>query len=257
MNFLKSILIFVPLALLGYAVFVEPHQLETTSHQVTIGSSAKHLTIAHVTDLHTKGLGSVEIKMIATLKENKPDLIVITGDITTPGGTPKGYEEVLSQMKAPLGVYFVQGNWEYWEPVQELAEIFRRQGITDLTNKTHQLNDVIWLAGFDDELAGSPDTSVLEEIPKNKKVISLFHSPALFDSIFDKIDLAFAGHSHGGQTRLPFLGPLWTPEGTRGFDAGWFQKGRGRMYVSRGIGNSILPVRFNCKPEVAFITVSY
>lgn len=257
MKLLKPILIFFPFALLGYAVFVEPQQLEITSHQVTLGTPTKNLTIAHVTDLHTKGLGSVERQLIETIREQKPDLIVITGDLTTPGGTPEGYEEVLSQMKAPLGVYFVQGNWEYWEPVKELAEIFQRQGITDLTNKTLKLNDVIWLAGLDDELAGSPDISVLNEISKNKKVISLFHSPALFNSIFDQIDLAFAGHSHGGQIRLPFLGPPWTPEGTGEFDAGWFQKGRGRMYVSRGIGNSILPIRFNCKPEVAFIKVQY
>jgi predicted MPP superfamily phosphohydrolase len=257
MKFLKPILIFFPFALIGYAVFVEPQQLDITSHQVTLGIPTKHLRIAHVTDLHTKGLGSVERQLIKTIREQKPDLIVITGDLTTPGGTPKGYEDVLSQMKAPLGVYFVQGNWEYWEPEKELAGIFRRQGITDLTNKNLKLNDVIWLAGLDDELAGSPDISVLQEIPKSKKVISLFHSPALFNSIFDQVDLAFAGHSHGGQIRLPFLGPFWTPEGTEGYDAGWFPKGRGRMYVSRGIGNSILPVRFNCKPEVAFIKVQY
>jgi predicted MPP superfamily phosphohydrolase len=210
-----------------------------------------------VTDLHTKGLGAVEQKLMAAIKEKNPDMIVITGDLATPGGTTKGYEDVLAQLKAPLGVYFVQGNWEYWEPVKELKDIFSRLGIKDLTNKILKLNESLWLAGLDDELAGSPDISVLGDIPENKKVISIFHSPALFKKISDKIDLAFAGHSHGGQIRIPWFGPLWTPEGTSEFDSGWYQRGRASMYVSRGIGNSILPIRFNCKPEVAFIKVEF
>jgi predicted MPP superfamily phosphohydrolase len=79
----------------------------------------------------------------------------------------------------------------------------------------------------------------------------------LFESIGHKTDLAFAGHSHGGQIRLPFIGALWTPEGTGKYDAGWFQEGKAKMYVSRGLGNLILPIRFNCKPEISFIRVSY
>lgn len=257
MKYLKLSLLLFPISLFGYAVLIEPNQLESTNHQVSIGVQKRQLTIAHVTDLHTNGLGVVEHKLIAVIKEKKPDMIVITGDIATPGGTAKGYEEVLVQLKAPLGVYFVQGNWEYWEPVKELKDIFHRLGIRDLTNKTLKLNDSLWLAGLDDELAGSPDISALEDIPEDKKVISIFHSPALFKEISDKIDLAFAGHTHGGQIRIPLIGPFWMPEGTSEFELGWYQRGRARMYVSRGIGNSILPIRFNCKPEVAFIKVEY
>jgi predicted MPP superfamily phosphohydrolase len=257
MKYIKLSLFLVPFALFGYAVFIEPNQLDSTVHQVSLGSQKRNLTIAHVTDLHTKGLGEIEQKLIAAIKEKKPDMIVITGDIATPDGTAKGYEDVLAQLKAPLGVYFVQGNWEYWEPIKEIKKIFTRLGIQDLTNKTLKLNESLWLAGLDDELAGSPDISVLGDIPEDKKVISIFHSPALFRKISDRIDLAFAGHSHGGQIRIPWLGPLWTPEGTSEFDSGWYQRERARMYVSRGIGNSILPVRFNCKPEVAFIKVEY
>jgi predicted MPP superfamily phosphohydrolase len=94
-------------------------------------------------------------------------------------------------------------------------------------------------------------------VPKKTKVISLFHTPILFESIKEKSHLAFAGHSHGGQARLPFIGALWTPEGTGKYDSGWFQGGIGKMYVSRGIGNSILPIRFNCRPELAYIKINY
>lgn len=257
MKVLKASSFLFPLAFLGYIFFIEPYQLETTLHQVSLGPGRNLLKVAHISDLHTKGLGAIEQRLIDVIKAYKPDLIAITGDITTPGGTPKGYEDVLAQLKAPLGVYFVRGNWEYWEPVKELTEIFQRQGIIDITNKTLELDDQVWLIGFDDELAGSPDLELLTELPKKTKVISLFHSPNLFNSISDKIDLALAGHSHGGQVRIPGLTSIWTPEGTGEFEAGWFQQGRAKMYVSRGIGNSILPVRFNCRPEIAFVEVEY
>jgi len=256
MKTLKIVLI-IPLSILIYSIWFEPYQLDNTHHEVTIGNSGKSLLVAHVTDLHTKGLGTIELKLMDSIHSNKPDIIFITGDIATPNGTAGGYEEVLSKLKAPLGVYFVQGNWEYWEPIKELDHIFKRAEIIDLTNKHFHIKDDLWLAGLDDELAGSPRTEIYESIPSNKRIISIFHSPALFKSISNKTDLAFAGHSHGGQIRLPFIGSIWTPEGTDKFYSGWFEEGKAKMYVSRGIGNSILPMRFNCRPEVAFIKVNY
>lgn len=85
--------------------------------------------------------------------------------------------------------------------------------------------------------------------------IVLFHSPAYFDSASEKIDLAFAGHTHGGQIRLPWIGALWTPPGSGRFVQGWYSAGSARMLVSRGVGTSILPVRFLCAPEVARIDI--
>jgi predicted MPP superfamily phosphohydrolase len=254
---LKIAVFLLPFFILIYSIYFEPYQLESSFHEVTIAKGGHRLLVAHITDLHTKGLGTIELKLMDSIRSNKPDIIFITGDIATPGGTAKGYEDVLSKLNAPLGVYFVQGNWEYWEPVKELGSILKRAGIVDLTNKHQHIKDDLWLVGLDDELAGSPQTDIYEDVPENKKNISIFHSPALFKSINNKTDLAFAGHSHGGQIRLPIIGALWTPMGTGKYDSGWFEEGRARMYVSRGIGNSILPIRFNCKPEVAFIKVKY
>lgn len=127
----------------------------------------------------------------------------------------------------------------------------------DLTNKHYQIKDNLWLVGLDDELAGSPQISSYEGVPAEAKVISIFHSPELINSIKSRTNMAFAGHSHGGQIRIPFIGPIWTPQGTDRFESGWFEEGHAKMYVSRGIGTSILPIRFNCRPEVAFIRVNY
>lgn len=257
MKMLKISFVLVPLLLLIYSICIEPYQLESSFHEFSIGTGHKSLLVAHVTDLHTEGLGKLERKVIEAIQSEKPDMILITGDVATPGGSAKGYEDVLSKLKAPLGVYFVQGNWEYWEPVKELGQILKKNNIVDLTNKSIHLLENIWLVGLDDELAGSPDLEVYKTIPKRSKIISIFHSPSLFKAIKNKTDLAFAGHSHGGQVRLPFTGPLWTPEGTDKYESGWFEEGRTKMYVSRGLGNSILPIRFNCRPEIAFIKVNY
>ena len=257
MKTLKIIVLLIPIFILIYSTCFEPFQLENTFHEVTIGKSGKSLLVAQVTDLHTDGLGSIELKLMNSIRSNKPDIIFITGDIATPGGTAKGYEDVLSKFKAQLGVYFIQGNWEYWEPIKELRNILKKTNIVDLTNKNILIKDDLWLVGLDDELAGSPDIEAYEKIPEKSKILSIFHSPVLFESINNKTNLAFAGHSHGGQVRLPFIGSLWTPEGTGKYDSGWYKEGQAKMYVSRGIGNSILPIRFNCRPEVAFIKVNY
>ncbi len=257
MKKIKFSILLISVFLTIYCFCLEPYHLESSFHAVSIGASGKSLLLAHVTDLHTHGLGVLEQKLIDSLRSQKPDVIIITGDIATPGGIAKGYQEVLSEIKAPLGVYFVQGNWEYWEPVKELRQILKKSGIVDLTNKHHQIKGNLWLVGLDDEFAGSPQVSTYEGVPAEAKVISIFHSPVLFNSIKSKTDLAFAGHSHGGQIRIPFIGPLWTPEGTDKYESGWFEEGHAKMYVSRGIGTSILPIRFNCRPEVAFIKISY
>lgn len=257
MKILKIIILIIPLLILIYSIFFEPFHLENTFHEVTIGKSGKSLLVAHITDLHTKGLETIELKLVDSIRANKPDIIFITGDIATPGGTAKGYEDVLSKFQAPIGVYFIQGNWDYWEPIKELRDILKKTNIVDLTNKNIHIKDDLWLVGLDDELAGSPDIEVYEKIPKKRKILSIFHSPVLFESINTKTDLAFAGHSHGGQVRLPVIGSLWTPEGTGKYDSGWYKQGQAKMYVSRGIGNSILPIRFNCRPEVAYVKVNY
>ena len=108
-------------------------------------------------------------------------------------------------------------------------------------------------------LAGAPEGALR---------IALFHSPGYFDTIADQVHFAFAGHTHGGQVRVPLLPPLWMPNGSGRFVAGWYEAQPGaassaptqqpaaRLYVSRGVGTSILPLRFNCRPEVALITVT-
>lgn len=246
------ILLLLGISLFSYSFFIEVNWIEVTHHQIRLSPlSSKHLKIVQISDLHTTGIHSLEQKVISITKEEKPDLIIITGDIATPGGTRAGYENVLKNFSAPLGVYYVPGNWEDWEPITDLQNILQRNQITDLTNKAKRLDKNLWLVGFADSPTGNPDLKIIETLPKNSRIISIFHSPIFINEVKNKVDYAFVGHTHGGQIRFPFIGPIALPPGSDDFDQGWFEAGRTKMYVSRGIGTSILPFRFLCRPEIS------
>ncbi|MGE3611762.1 MAG: metallophosphoesterase [Bacteriovoracaceae bacterium] len=253
----KWFIFFFILINITVGVYLHTNTLTITYHNVTLRSGNKKIRIAHVTDLHTKGLGRIEKQLLVALKTEKPDVIVITGDIATPTGTEKGYESVLKELKAPQGIFFVQGNWEYWEPIQNLKMILNKNNIKDMTNQTHFLDQNLWLVGFDDSEEGQPHLEILDNLPKSALKIGLFHSPVFFEKTAGLVNLNLAGHSHGGQFRIPFLGHLWVPQGTGRFDQGWFEKDHSKLFVSRGIGTSILPMRFNCAPELAIINIQY
>lgn len=238
-------------------IYFHTNTLSVTHHQVELGKGNNQIRVAHISDLHTSGLGKLEKQVIKILQEKKPDIIFITGDIATPSGSFDGFESVLKKFEAPRGVYFVKGNWEYWEPLPYGNKLLLNSRITDLTNQFLQLHENLWLVGFDDSEEGNPELDILETIPKDAKKIGLFHSPLFFEKIAGRIDLNFAGHSHGGQIHIPFLGALWVPQGTGKYIQGWFEKEGSKLFVSRGIGTSILPIRFFCAPEVAIVDITY
>lgn len=254
----KIYFLFLSLILVtGHSIYHHTNTLEVSQHVIKLGDENRILRIAHVSDLHTKGFNNLEQQLVKAINENNIDLIVITGDIATPNGTIEGYNHVLKNLKAPRGVYYIPGNWEYWEPIENIQNILKKNNIIDLTNAIHQIDEKVWLIGFDDSEEGNPDSNFASSVPKEAIKIGLFHSPHFFKEIFTQTNLNLAGHSHGGQIRLPFIGPIWTPEGTGDFDQGWFEKDNSKLFVSRGIGTSVLPIRIFCSPELAIIEVHY
>jgi predicted MPP superfamily phosphohydrolase len=273
------------LVLVGVDAFlIEPDWIEVTHHRVVAPLSSP-LKIAHLSDLHTYGLGPREQRMFALLAEEQPDVIVITGDSIFDGGSRsilsqlaprprragkpirdselKTFDErylrcaeVFQALHAPLGVWLVKGNWEHYHRVRDERAYYKAAGIRFLLNSAAELCPGVWILGLDDAMVGSPDLlATLEGVPPDAFKIALFHAPAYFDRIAGQCNLALAGHTHGGQVYLPFLTPLWLPRGCGEFLAGWYEKQGSRMYVSRGLGTSVLSVRFLCRPELAFITV--
>lgn len=257
----------LPATLAVYSRAIEPYWIEVTRHTIVAPAGA-HLgaavKIAHLTDLHSRGLERRERRLLALLEEEKPDAIVFTGDMLNPENNFQRVTDMLSHMRAPLGKWMVRGNWENWMHPEHLRGIYRIAGVNLLFNQAAELRPGLWLVGLDDAI-GVPnlETALAEISPEAGKAaftIALFHSPAYFTTVAGRVRLALAGHTHGGQVRLPIIaqlwGPLWLPPNAGGFVHGWYQHGGSRLYVSRGIGTSILPVRFLCRPEVAFITIA-
>lgn len=227
----------------GWARFVEPRWLQVTRHSVDAPVSPP-VKIAHLSDLHSRDIGTVERALLEALEAEKPDVILISGDSVAEDGRP---DEVLAKLSAPLGVFIVNGNHEHWHG-------YRPPGV--LVNRSAQVRPGLWVVGLDDAMAGKPSLgTALAGVPEGAFRLGLFHSPALFDQVSDALPVSFAGHTHGGQVRLPGLAPLWLPRGSGSYVEGWYARGSSRLYVSRGIGTTVLPLRFFCRPELAIVTV--
>ena len=255
--------LFVPLLILIAAIltlcdalWIEPFRIEVTHFDVA-GSVATPIKIAQLSDLHTRGIGRRERHVFEILDRENPDLVAITGDsLTEWHGTYAMVQSVYQQLHAPLGVWFVRGNFENWRLVPHERAFYVNSGVHLLLNSGALVRPDIWLAGVDDPSSGHPNLdAALSGAPADTFKILMFHAPNYFDEVAGRVNLCLAGHTHGGQVRVPFLAPLWMPKGCWPYVEGWYEAGGTRMYVSRGVGMSFLPIRFDCRPEVTILTI--
>lgn len=246
---------------------VEPYRLEVTHHTVVsaaavVSAAPRAVRLVHLTDLHVRGdvhdEGSLEARTVAAVREARPDLVVITGDAVT-GHGPEELDaprvtallRALAELRPPLGTFAVRGNHELW--AGEAADrCYADAGVPLLDDASVPLLDGrLVLHGLND---GHPPPRPLAT-PGHDVV--LCHYPAVLPRVaWPGVELVLVGHSHGGQVVLPGGRPLWLPYECGGYVAGWYEHARGtRMYVSRGVGTSLLPIRFLCRPEVAVLTL--
>jgi len=228
--------------------------------------------IAHVSDLHNTEMGKDNEKLLTMLREAEPDMIAITGDLIDSRRTDM--EVALQFTAAAMEIapcYYVTGNHEARiSEFVELKERLTEQGVIVLEDERmepEQSGEKIVLLGVNDPvfqtdyLFGDSETVMKNKLPelsdeRNEFTILLSHRPELFETYADNnIDLVLSGHAHGGQFRLPFVGGFLAPN--QGlfpkYDAGLFTEGITKMIVSRGIGNSAFPFRFNNRPEVILV----
>lgn len=239
-----------------YAFFVEPFWIEVTHHSLKTPLK-RGVKIMLLSDLHVKHFGRREKFVLRTAEREQPDVIAVTGDYASNPLNTDAIVELLGQLHARLGVFVVPGNWEYWGAGPDLQKrVAALPNLKLLKNSASAISLDAMIIGLDDRLAGRPDPeSAFRPIPETAYRVVLFHSPAEFDHISQKFNLALAGHSHGGQMRIPFFPPLWLPEETRPYIAGWYGEPGRQLYVSRGVGNSVLDARFACRPEIAVFTL--
>ena len=228
--------------------------------------------IAQVSDLHNKDFGEGYGQLLTLLSEINPDIIVVTGDLIDSRQTDLDVAlEFAWQAGKIARVYYVSGNHEARVPEYEDLKIgLVKAGVVILENQKVQITregESITLMGIDDPsfqedyLFGDSESVARQAIEdlKNESdgyTVLLSHRPELFDLYVDTgMDLVFSGHAHGGQFRLPFIGGLVAPN--QGFfpeyDAGQFTEKNTTMIVSRGVGNSIIPMRFNNRPEIIVV----
>lgn len=239
------------------AFAIEPSWPKLVRVEAELAGLTSPLTIALLADVHTKEIGRLETRVLAMLEREKPDAILLAGDLVHNQGRPKDVAPFLRELSAPLGTWVVPGNWDYWRGGRDagLAE-YGRAGAHVLRDEIVVLREDVVLAGLDDTLGGDPDpAAVLALATGGQAVLVLMHEPGLFPRIAGNAQLALAGHTHGGQGRLPFIGALHTPPGSGDFVDGWYESRGSRMYVSRGIGTSVIAARFWCRPEVTLLTL--
>ena len=228
--------------------------------------------IAQVSDLHNKDFGEGYGQLLTLLSQINPDIIVVTGDLIDSRQTDLDIAlEFAWQAGKIARVYYVSGNHEARVPEYEDLKIgLVKAGVVILENQKVQITregESITLMGIDDPsfqedyLFGDSESVARQAIENLQNesdgyTVLLSHRPELFDLYAETgMDLVFSGHAHGGQFRLPFIGGLVAPN--QGFfpkyDAGLFSEDNTTMIVSRGVGNSIIPVRFNNRPEIVVV----
>ncbi len=226
--------------------------------------------IAHVSDLHNAEFGKNNEQLLQLLSESEPDIIVVTGDLVDSNHTDINVAiEFVKNAALIAPVYYVMGNHEARLPeYEEFENKIELTGTTVLEDEAIQLErngDKIILIGLSDpdftikndvfdEVSAMIDTKLQKLMSaENEYTILLSHRPELFETYAScNADLVFSGHAHGGQFRLPFIGGVIAPN--QGlfpkYDSGLYTKGNTNMIVSRGLGNSIIPIRFNNRPEI-------
>lgn len=229
--------------------------------------------IAQVSDLHNASFGPHNEDIIDALNREKPDMIALTGDLIS--STHLDMEIATQFIKRAQNIapcYFVTGNHEarIGSDYLKLKKNLKNAGVVILENKVTALahgNDFIQIAGLEDpEFVGRASylqkaviTRKLKDLPLQRGyTLLLSHRPEAFEEYRNAhIDLVLSGHTHGGQLRLPFIGALVAPN--QGlfprFDSGSYSDGKTTMFISRGLGSSVIPFRFNDQPELVFITL--
>jgi predicted MPP superfamily phosphohydrolase len=247
---------------------IEPYAIETTRHDAWLPDLPPDLdgmTIAHITDLHRGPVTPDHVlrQALRIVRDVAPDLVAFTGDFVD-SQPPDAVQlaamirEEWAGFKPEFGLWGVLGNHDYGVSADEVAAAIEKAGVRILRNASARAAKGLYVAGIEDTLNGEPDhAAALARVPESgAATLFLTHNPTGVFGVARRKCLALAGHTHGGQVRIPGMAPH-LPPGMDGFPlvAGWGIFDQARLYVNRGVGMVALPIRFRCRPEVALITL--
>lgn len=250
---------------------LEPRQLSMSEHTVAclqFPAGSPPVRLLHITDLHIERLSLRELRLLDLIQTAEPDFIVLTGDYVNLSNyadpaTHQDLQDLLGKLHAPGGVFAVLGSPSVDRP-DIIPALFENLPVRLLRNEVVQLTGAsgqsIQLIGLDCRHDSTADTNALDvalaAATGDGPRILLYHSPELMPQAVERdIDLYLCGHTHGGQVRLPIIGPLLTSSRLgRRYVMGHYREGRTNLFVSRGVGFEGLGaprVRFLCPPQIA------
>lgn len=272
-----SVIIILLILLFGWTLYqnkalgITEYEVDCSSHPGLSG-----FTIVQISDLHNEEFGENQQKLLKMVSECNPNMIAITGDfIDCRNPNVDISMEFINGAVDIAPVYYVPGNHERWinEEYKDLCRRMEKAGVNLMTNQMEEIqygDDRILCMGIEDpDFYDTSNKKVKKEMTRydiqqfeyaeDDFTLLLSHRPELLDIYEEeKLDVILTGHAHGGQFRLPFIGGLAAPN--QGlfpkYDAGMFTEGDTNMIVSRGIGNSIIPLRFNNPPEIVVVRLT-
>ncbi|MGH8637119.1 MAG: metallophosphoesterase [Burkholderiales bacterium] len=263
----------VSLTALGFGIWAfafEPASLVERRQKLAIAHWSAELAglkVAVLADLHVgspfNGLDKLG-RIVEATNVLQPDLVLIPGDLVIQGVlggsfvAPERAAAVLARLSAPLGVWATLGNHDWWLDAPRVAAALEQHGIRVLEDKAariHRGSAHFWLVGISDFWEGPHDLRrAFENVTDDASVLAFTHNPDVFPEIRQRFSLLIAGHTHGGQVYLPFAGrPIVPSKYGQRFAHGHVVEGGRHLYVSPGLGTSILPVRFRVPPEVTLL----
>jgi predicted MPP superfamily phosphohydrolase len=255
------------------AFWLEPASLTLVEERINLRGAARGpLRIAILTDLHVgspfNGIAKLR-RIVDRVNTERPDVICILGDLVIQGVIggrfvpPQEIAAELQRLHASAGVVAVLGNHDGWLDHDRVQRALETNGIRVLEEKALRLHTAagpLWIAGISDLWTGRHDVAAaLSDVrDDDAPVILLTHNPDVFPDVPARVAITLAGHTHGGQVRLPFLGrPIVPSRFGQRFAAGHVVEGGRRLYVATGLGTSILPVRFRVPPAVTILTIAF
>jgi predicted MPP superfamily phosphohydrolase len=250
----------------SYPVLVERYVVLTNTYRISVPnlpSVFNGFRIVHLTDLHYGQLVPLDLvrSVVARANAIDRDLIVCTGDYvheTNATGQIDTVWPVLSELRAPMGVLSVLGNHDHWADTARSRYWLGQTG-QDLNRRATSIErdgNRLWFVGAGDLWEDDQDLDeLMGEVPRNDCRIVLAHNPDTADTGFaSRVDLVLSGHTHGGQVNIPLVGAPILPVRNKSYSHGLKMSPRGvPVFISRGIGWAVYPVRFNCFPEIAVL----
>lgn len=225
-----------------YGFFAELHWVKIVTIKLNETPSFK---LVHVSDFHYRGDKSYVKGIIHKINTINPDVVCFTGDLVDKNEYLPELLSFIKEINYP--VIGVPGNHDYWGKLNfdEVQKAFEATGGKWLLNESFLLNDT--------EFFGATNISSSKPLLRGKRKILLCHYPVIADSAGSRFDLILAGHTHGGQVRIPFLGAIILPYQSGDYSKGLYNTVFGKLHVSPGLGWWFIPVRFCCRPEITIL----